>query len=102
MRCASASVSCTVPSTSPGPTLLAGRDGRLELPASVAVERRRRDAALDHRRPPGIVAGPREHGQRALRAVEDRAEQARAELHLERLAACRRRARPAVSPDVSS
>ena len=61
-------------------------DGRLELPASLPVERRRSDAARDHRRPPRVLAGAGEHGQRALRAVEDRAEQARAELDLERLA----------------
>ena len=65
---------------------LTGGDGGLEFPASLPVERRRRDAARDHRRPPRVLAGAGEHGQRALRPVEDRAEQTRAELDLERLA----------------
>ena len=66
--------------------LLTGVDGRLEVPASLPVERRRRHPARDHRRAPRVRTVAREHAQRALRAVEDRAEQARAELHLERLA----------------
>jgi hypothetical protein len=69
-----------------GRNLLARRRGRLEVPTSLPVECGRGDSALDHRRPPGVAAGAGELGERALGAVEDRAEQAGAELRAQRLA----------------
>ena len=61
-------------------------DGRREFPTSVAVECRGGQSARDHRSPPWVLAGTRQHRQRSLRAVEDRTEQTGAELCPERLA----------------
>ena len=69
-----------------GADRVADADGRLEFPNSVAVERRGGQPARDHRSSPRVLAGTRQHRQRALRAVEDRAEQTGAELCPERLA----------------
>ena len=71
---------------------IAGRDGgalrdaRLERPRALAIERRHVDAAREQRAPERVVAVAGEHLERALRAVEDPAEQAGTELDLQRTA----------------
>jgi hypothetical protein len=65
--------------------LVALGDIGLEQPCAAAVERGCGCSPLDHRLADRVVGAPRERRQRTLDAVEDRAEQARAELDLELL-----------------
>ena len=78
---------------------VADGDGGLELP-DVARGRApaARQPARDHRASPRVVAGAREHRQGALRAVEDRAEQAGAELRPGAARRCRPPARRRSAP----
>ena len=68
----------------PGLDDVALGDAGLKRPGPLAVESRHVHPAREHRSPERVVVNPGEHLERTLRAVEDAAEQAWAQLDLER------------------